>query len=195
MSNKAPKLAQLKKQRQKETRKKARISLTGIVLGLATLIGVPAAVLNLLPRISVTTPSSPVDPNNVLSVSFDISNTGYVPLSDVEVRLAAGDIIGPQPGGALRGILKKNGAPAFNLIIELVSGKHHYLGIDDKLTINPESQIGGQVEGADIAVIVSYKPWFLPIRRQKLFRFLTTKDRMGNTYWRSWPTNEPAPIR
>jgi hypothetical protein len=158
----------------------------------ATLLGLAVGALALLPRISVSPPSSQVDPNNVLSVSFDISNTGYIPLEDVSAKLAAGDIGAPNAPG-IHAKRKPNGAPEFWVYFPIIQNQHHYLGLDERFTINPESQMGGFVSQADIAVIVSYQPWFIPWRREKSFRFFAKPDRQGKVYWRSWPIDEIAP--
>jgi hypothetical protein len=165
-----------------------------VLLGFATLLGIPAFVLMVLPRVYVPTPSGPVDPNNVLSVSSEISNTGYVPLNDVSASMVAGEIHGPEGGASMVGKLKPNGAPAFNIHFPIQKNQHHYLGLDGKFTINPENQLSGAIESADIAIVVSYEPWFIPIKREKMFRFVAKKDARGRIYWRSWPIDEPAPV-
>jgi hypothetical protein len=165
------------------------------LLALATLIGIPAFVLTVVPRVSVSSPSAPLDANNVLSVSFDISNTGYVPLNDVSAKLAAGHISAPNGGGLIESRLKPNGVPYFDVYFPILPGQHHHLGIDERFTINPESQLGGYIDKADIAIVVSYQPWIIPITSEKRFRFLAVKDGQGRTYWRSWPIDEPAPTR
>jgi hypothetical protein len=164
------------------------------LLGFATLIGIPAFVLSVLPRVSVFLPSTQVDPNNVLSVSFEISNTGSIPLNDASAKLAIGDIgEGNDPG--MHRTKKPNGVPYFDLYFPIEPDQHHHLGLDERFTINPESQLGGYVRSADIEIVVTYQPWIIPIHREKRFRFVAIKDRQGNTYWRSWPSDEPAPVQ
>jgi hypothetical protein len=149
------------------------------------------------PRVVVSPPLQPVDPNNVLSASFDISNVGYVPLEDVGITVAIirASFPGPPP---IKWVtkMKPNGQPDFlhsGLHFVDPTWQHHSLGLDERLTINPESQISGIANEADMAVIVSYRPWMIPMHQKKPFRFVATKDGSGKTYWRSWPINEPAP--
>jgi hypothetical protein len=197
MSNKAPKQpkSQTKRQRGKETPPNKAI-FRRVLKFLIAGIGIVASLLAfvaLIPRVSVPVPSAAADPNNILSSSFEITNTGHVPLNDVSVKIAAGYIYSTKTGNGIHGILKGNGAPKFNITFELKSAQHHHLGLDDKITINPESNLTGFVDQADIAIIVEYQPWVIPIRREKYFRFIAMKDWQGNTYWRSWPVDEPAP--
>jgi hypothetical protein len=168
-----------------------KISLLGLVLGAATLIGGVAAVVVFLPRVLVASPSAAVEPNNMMSSSFEISNTGYVPLEDVSVKLAAAYMGGTAIDGAIPEVLKSDGSPNFGIVIGLRNSEHRYLGLDDHFTVNPESNLIG-VKTADVIFIVSYRPWIIPMRREKVFRFVAKKDARGNTYWRSWPANEPA---
>jgi hypothetical protein len=71
----------------------------------------------------------------------------------------------------------------------------HNLGMDEKYTVVPEiikiiSPIDGKpnwVSGADIAILVDYQPWFLPIKRRSAFRFVTHKNDDGTFLWYSHP--------
>jgi hypothetical protein len=187
------KTATSQKAAQKATKTKIQISPLRAVLALATLIGGFAAVVMFLPRVLVSSPSALVDPNNMMSSSFEISNTGYVPLEEVSVKLAAAYMGGTAIRGAMPEALKSDGSPNFGILIGLRNSEHHYLDLDDHFTVNPESNLIG-VKTADVVFIVSYRPWIIPIRKEKLFRFIAKKDARGNTYWRSWPAKEPAPI-
>jgi hypothetical protein len=169
-----------------------KISLLNVILGAATLIGGVGALVVFLPRVLVASPSAAVDPSNVMSSSFEISNTGYVPLEDMSVKLAAAYISGTAIDGAIPEALKSDGSPNFGIGIGLRNSEHHYLGLDDHFTVNPENNLIG-VKTADVVFNVSYRPWIIPMRREKLFRFIAKKDARGNTYWRSWPLNEAAP--
>lgn len=108
--------------------------------------------------------------------------------------MAAGDIGAPgEPG--IHAERKPNGVPHFWVYVPIIQNQHFHLGLDERFTINPESQMGGFVRNADIAVIVSYEPWFIPWHREKQFRFIAKPDGQGKIYWRSWPIDEPAPER
>ncbi len=171
--------------------KKSHWSVGGLVLAAATLLGGLAVVV---PRVAVSPPSAPVDPSNILSASFDIVNTGFLPLKDVGISVYVLSLSAP---GTLRpltieGTQNSDGGQNFLHFVN-PTWQHHELGLDERLTINPESQIRGSVTTADMALGVSYKPWLIPIRLEKRFRFVAMKDGVGSIYWRSWPLNEPAP--
>ena len=46
---------------------------------------------------------------------------------------------------------------------------------------------------ADIALVIYYRPWFLPINRKKVFRFITHKGQDGKLRWYAYPTGEAPP--
>jgi len=194
MTPKTKKPAKERKRRREKQKRPTRSLVWEALLGFATLIGIPAFVLTVLPRVAVPSPSTQIDSNNVLSVSFDISNSGLIPLNDVSARVAIGDVgEGNDPGMHSRRY--PNGVPYFDVYfpLEPEEQQHHHLGLDERFTINPESQLSGYVRSADIEIVVSYEPWIVPIHREKRFRFVAIKDRQGSTYWRSWPADEPAP--
>jgi hypothetical protein len=184
-----------KLQRKEETPQNQLLKrLLGWLLSFATLIGIPAFALMVLPRVSVSVPSAQVDPNNVLSVSFDISNTGYIPLNDIALGVAPALIdSGAASGGKIVGTLKPNGVPDFEHVINFQGWQHHNLSLDERITFDLASVIKGTISKADIAVVISYTPWIVPLRREKRFRFVTMTSETGMTEWRSWPLDEIAP--
>lgn len=140
----------------------------------------------LYPRPVVSPPSVPVDQNNRFSVSFDITNGGYIPLNDCGVFLGIGGI------GGKGTKLNQSFNPSFKSRLTRPDWLHHNINMDERFSI-VLSDLATGVEVADIAVVVSYNPWFLPIRMEKLFRFVTFKQSDSQIYWRSWPVDEPLP--
>ncbi len=155
------------------------------LLAAATLFGGLVAGLALLPRPSVSPPSLPFDAKDPFSVSFDISTLSPVPLDDVTAALCIGQL-----GG-------RDAQPITGLIFTYTSRlaraewRHHKLGIDERFTISIADTFKNAA-WADIAIAVSYRPWILPLRREKLFRFITHLESDGKRYWRSWPIDEPS---
>lgn len=151
-----------------------------------TILGVIASVialLALLPR-PLVTPSDPVDPNNVFSAAFTIANTNFVPLDDVNVLLGVGEIV---PSGASPALRPTPGfIPDFTSRLAFGAWQHHVLEMDDRYTVSLADSFDFGKTGprwADIAIIVSYKPWILPFHREKAFRFITRKQTNGQLYW------------
>jgi hypothetical protein len=165
-----------------------------LTLGICTLLGGLVAAIAFLPRVAVIQ-TDPSDPSNPFSASFTITNTSYVPipLHDVEVGVCPGAIVGggiPFPASVKYFL---DCGP-----ITTPQWKNHTLGIDERFTITLEGIIGMQgrgtpqaatLGGADIFVIVSYKPWMIPWTREKGFRFRTRRH-SNNTYsWDALPND------
>ena len=156
------------------------------MLGLCTVLGFVISLLVLLPRPTVFPPSVPLDQKDQFSVSFDITNSGYIPLADCTASLGVGQITSKGAN------LDPGFIPTFESRLVMPAWQHHRLGMDERFTIVLSDAVH-PVESADIAIIVSYKPWFFPINREKIFRFVTFKQTNGHQYWRSWPINEKLP--
>lgn len=148
------------------------------------LLGALAAAATFLPRVSIS-PRDPVDPTNPFSASFTVTNTGLVPLNDVGVRIALGEIIAePLPFNPPKRFELGSGG------FDRIGWLHHTLEIDEPYTV-PVSMFGlgkgERLSGADLAIVIRYKPWFLPWHRDKAFRFQTYRQSNGGLYWYSVP--------
>jgi hypothetical protein len=119
----------------------------------------------------------------VFASSFDISNAGLIPLNDVGVSLALGEIYlnAPDANTAPQHFTKTSPKLAYG------PWQHHRLTMDERFTIRLKDFINANATAADIAITISYKPSFLPITREKMFRFVTAKEETGNVSWRSLP--------
>ena len=187
MSQKKTKQARAKERETKVPQAKSRYRIVTFLLTASTLLGGLAALLTFLPRPTVSPPSTPFDIKNPFSVSFDISNSGYIPLEDCTALLGVGEIAnGPDAR------LNPSFIPSFKSRFVMPSWKNHDLGEDERFTIVLTDLIS-KATAADIAIIVTYKPWFLPWKREKAFRFITQEQSNGQLYWRSWPMGEKIP--
>ena len=45
---------------------------------------------------------------------------------------------------------------------------------------------------ADIAIVVIYKPWFMPFHREKVFRFVSHVQTDAHLHWYSQTLDHPA---
>jgi hypothetical protein len=185
MSNRGPKLPKPKKP--PRTAEKRRISLVGVILAAATLIGVPAAVFALYPRVTVTV-SDPVDPNNPFSSSVTITNTGYIQLKSVNAGICFDKIEILRPSGSkpptttVLGDCRKQS-------IRIEEWVPHDLGLDDRFTVaisdlfgNPAEHQSSLVE-AQISILVPYQLPLLHIHCQKRFPLFAKRQSNGNFYW------------
>jgi len=162
--------------------------LVALISLVATVAGSVFGALILLPRAIVSPPSEMTDPNNVLDVSFDVANGGLKPLMDTSACLAVGEV---SNGPALSRGFRFDPSHLSRLCRD--TWQHHDLGMDDRFTVRP-TDVFTHATQADIAITVSYRPWFLPIRRERIFRFFAVKDYSGRTMWRSWPLTEARPV-
>jgi hypothetical protein len=126
--------------------------------------------------------SDPVDPDNSLSASFTITNNNFIPLRGVTARIGIGQIFGTGAGD-----IDRTFVPSYKTSITMPKWENHSLDMDDKFTITPNDLLHVHAGEAQIAIIVVYRPWFLPWKRQKVFRFETKKQSDERLYWYSVP--------
>jgi hypothetical protein len=157
------------------------------LLGVCTIIGTVAALLTFVPRPSVV-PGDPVDPSDSMSASFTIVNTTFIPLWHVTAEVASGYLNGGKaPDSSITRTMKPEFATLGPRLVR-PEWKDHTLNMDDRFTITPADLFRHAKEG-EIATVVMYKPWILPLQREKVFRFLTYRQTNGNLYWYSLPSN------
>jgi hypothetical protein len=162
--------------------KKSLLSVKGIILFLIGVPGIYVGILSALPRISVS-PQSSLNPSDAFATPFGISNDGYLDLYDVkfacvliEVDLVSGSkIVTPGPYGDKLGGFTTNSMAAD--VIEPTR----------KATITCPSPVPLAITKGDIIVSVSYRPEWLPFRRQKHIRFVTARAADGNLNWFEQP--------
>jgi hypothetical protein len=188
MLNKGPKLAKQKKPTPKVGKTK-KLALMSWLLGVATLVGAPAAVLTFVPRPSVSV-GDPVDPDNPFSSKFTVRN-GNIPLTEVSVEITP-RIVGTNNTTVTGGSWTRE------------EWTQHRLGMDETFDITPGDvfSIGSDVSGnmpalrfppdvslqkAEISIIIEYYPWFIPLQRSKTFRYETHRQTNGKLYWYSVP--------
>jgi hypothetical protein len=172
------------KKRHERPRASKRNPLGRIAATAITVLGLVATVLTLWPRVVVDS-SEPVDPKNPLSASFTVINTGYLPLRDVTVLLGVGRIVFGT------GRLDPNVVPNFRSRLVRPEWQHHRLAMDERFAVTVgdlfRTDSTARVSAADIAVVVTYKPWLLPLSGEKVFRFVTKRQTDGLLYWYPLP--------
>lgn len=155
-------------------------------LGIATLLG-STGFLFLQPRLSVSA-SEPLHPSDPFTAAFTITNTNIVPLHDVCASMGMIEFESiPLPFDERR----RPPIDASHIgSITLPEWNHHRLDIDEKFTIYGNAIApapGAAAAGGDIAIIVKYRPWILPLENQKVFRFVTHSHGDGTFSWFSFP--------
>lgn len=152
---------------------------------IAASVGIPgvlAALLALLPRISVAL-SDPVDPENPFSSSVTLTNTGYIPLDAVVPFFAVGQIGTPPGAHQNLGFCPDYKSPR---IVREQWGFPRDMAIDDRFGF-PLNDVWDTfqhgLEFADIAIVVQYKIPLLRLQREKIYPFIAQKQTNGRFYW------------
>ncbi|MCL4522929.1 MAG: hypothetical protein M1451_03325, partial [Acidobacteria bacterium] len=105
--------------------------------------------------------------------------------NEVSVSMGVGQIV-MEPREPRKGLV-----PDFSSRLTRSNWNRHTLRMDEKFTISTADLImmlpPDQLAFADIAIVVSYQPWWLPFRREKIFRFVTYRQTLGHIYWYSEP--------
>jgi hypothetical protein len=138
-----------------------------------------AALPTFLPRPTVTL-SDPLDPSNVMSALATIRNDNAIQLRNLRAALAVHRV-------ALSDRIALVGRTDYQTAFTPAQWANHTLNVDDSLIIIL-TDIIERADAGDIAIVVSYEPWILPIRLRKIFRFVTRRKDNGRTYWFAQPT-------
>lgn len=149
------------------------------ILASSTVMGAVAALLMLLPRLSVTV-NEPVDPSNAMSAPFTITNSGFIPLWDVGAELVVRYI-----SASAQGVTITSTAPNGTRFLR-PDWLGHRLNMDDHFTLAPSDLVSRATEG-DISIAVVYKPWILPFHCERTFRFISHRESNGYNYWFAVP--------
>jgi hypothetical protein len=179
---------QSRKRKRLEMARKSKIKpvTIAILTGLITIVGGISAALALLPRMTVEV-SEPADRYNIFSSSFTITNTNFIPLEHVTAMLALGHIDYGNNRMHISGSKSPEVNPEFSSPLFTDGWNDHRLSMDEKFAITLsdilDSGFGRDLTGADIAILVRYKPWIIPWQRQKLFRFKAHKQSDGQFTW------------
>jgi hypothetical protein len=183
--------------RVKETEPKTPLLRRRIVAVVLFLIGVPgvlAALLSLLPRVTVAL-SDPVDLEEPFSSSVTITNTGFIPLDNPNPCLAIGQVAGRYKQPNL------NWIPNYETrFCRSDWTPPPRLAVDDRITfaLNDFSHSAepNGIRYADIAIVIQYEIPLIHLRREKVFPFVTHRQSNGHLYWYSKISgeSESAPV-
>jgi hypothetical protein len=188
----------------KELRSRPLGRLIAIILGLATLVGVPAAVIAFWPRMTVTA-SGLYDDSNAYSETFSVANTGFLPLEDVQVGIGICSI---ETEKLDFNVSKDNcfGEGAHIVIAgppwwtpELRRDEPFSIVLSDGMNVATEKYreahpkiVGGiqmlsELKSANVIVTITSKPWPLWWTIRRGFRFVAEEQPNGKIMWRAVP--------
>jgi hypothetical protein len=141
-----------------------------------------------LPRVTVD-PSGPYDPANPSPITFTIANINIVPLQDVQPTIGLCYIVIRDSTGSKPP--ECNGPSLSRLAF--TPWRIKWLDVDEKYQIAIEEAIKihdrEQIEVANITIAIVYRPWYMPFRLTKEFRFITKPRSDGKIYWIPTPLN------
>jgi hypothetical protein len=170
------------KKKSKQEKNRPHKVLTVWLLGVATIIG--AAVV-FLPRPTVTQ-GDPVDSQNPFSAPFTVANTGIITLAHVDIGFVVGQIT-TEPARLDPNWKTDWTNPEHRTLIRKPEWSNRRLGMDDRFTITPGDLFTLKLGDAEMAIVVDYDPWWIPWRREKVFRFNAHKQSNGLSYWYAVP--------
>ncbi|MGO8952084.1 MAG: hypothetical protein ACLP1W_19250 [Rhodomicrobium sp.] len=166
-------------------------TLKKISAALVATVGFVAAAVTFLPRVTVD-PEGSLDPSSPYPISFRITNTGIIPLSDVQPILGICEFVVDIPkrmvdrcNGPLQSKLVPFPASIWH-VNRLAMDEKYSIRLDDFLKIASSATFGG----ANISIIIEYRPWILPLHREKEFRFITRLESDGKLSWLSRPVDK-----
>lgn len=156
-----------------------------VVAGTLTLLGVTAALV-FWPKVSMSF-NGPIDPEDPFSETFTITNNSTIgTLYDVSASVCLGQVVAkPLPFAPLKVFPSPCGTS-----INTQEWMHHKLRTGESFTVDARMfgmAPNAKLSGADIAILVTYQPFFLKSHRQAVFRFITAPLANGNLYWAAWP--------
>jgi hypothetical protein len=158
-----------------------KFHLRNIASAIVVVMGLIASVSAVLPRVTVEA-SEPAAPANPFTSTFKISNNQFYPLEDVGIEASLWCVtLGRSPAKP---------APIPDCIRSTRTSRHewkkHRLEADESYGISLEELYWvtpGALRYAEVSVVVSYRPWFVPAHREKEIRFAVRQKDNGDMYW------------
>ena len=184
MPKKPKKVRKLSKQKLETSvnKTKTQFRLRALLAGTITTIGVVGTLVAFWPR-PVVSASDPVDLDNPFSASFTITNNNVVPLHNLDVSVALGNI------KTAKNIILQGSDKQFRSLLRRPEWTHQQLDMDEKFSITIADLFNvrtNPVIEAKIRIHVSYNPWLLHfIKRQKSFGFELKRQTNNKLYWYS----------
>lgn len=134
------------------------------------------------PKVSVSSAQA-LNPSDLFSTPFMLLNEGYLAIHDVEAECA------------LNNVKYKNGS---NIEQAITRGS-----LNGSKDIQPHEQMtfkcpphgiafGSDLASADVSIIASFQPSFIPWRFHKEFRFVSEKSSDGYLHWFPQPKNKQS---
>lgn len=141
----------------------------------ALALGVLSAILSFLPRLSVS-PLAAMHEPNPFSTLFAVSNDGPVALNDVECSCKIANLQTTRPDIFIAG------NEVADPVVKVLEPNEKTTTRCKPLSVGAPGMFVVP-QGADVLIIVSYGPSFVPWRMSKNFRFMSAYDSNGKIQW------------
>jgi hypothetical protein len=169
---------------QKVDETKKRMRKLSAMLATTAVIGSFVVLVSLLTGVHVVA-SDVVKASDPFSSSITISNTGYIPLRSLYIRVCLGAIqwtSDPIPPSALKLDWDWD---YLRHCIHATEWESDRLGRGDEKTIALKmfNVTNAAVSWADLAIEVNYELPFIPVKRRQLFPMATKRQSDGKLYW------------
>jgi hypothetical protein len=135
----------------------------GAITLTATSLGVATGYLSLVPKISVSQ-NQPLDPANLFSAPFIVSNDGPLGINDVQILCGLKDVQAG-PGGIKNIILTSPGLH----VDGMETGERATFPCGPQINVKP-------LTSADVVFTVRFRPDFVPWHTTRYFRFVSEKS-------------------
>jgi hypothetical protein len=153
-----------------------------VMLNMAALLGLVTGYMAMIPRVSVSQ-SEPLDPDDIFSTPFIVSNDGPLPLETVNISCADFNVV-YQQGTTLRSNPNDPGAAisdtSFNAP-EVKPGERVSVPCALEQMLKPPSWI--KVVSSDISIVVSFRIGYTPLPGRRKFRFVTFRSADNRLHW------------
>jgi len=137
------------------------------------------------PRVFVRSSGVALDPNNPAFTPFVVQNLGHLAIYNVTVKCSVKYLKLP---GDIHVVGLGNYTNRF-------SDPKHVASViapgEEYTILLPLTGLEhNRIENADIAIVLSFKPRWLPWQRETLHRFVATQSKDGQWYWFQQPINK-----
>jgi hypothetical protein len=170
------------------------------IVALSVLVTIAVGLPYFFPRMTVEPSSETIDDSFPSSVSFIITNTGIIPLRDIQPYVGVCSVTlyvtptGPTPAPIPRppSTAKKCQGSLYEKKVGPPNWHRRDLGIDERYTIaiHEAININAATTAYDISIIVDYKPWFMPWTQHKEFPYESREMADGKLHWFARPLEE-----
>jgi len=170
--------------RQEREKRASRTSLSkkfilGCLSGVISILGIASAIVNLLPKLSVS-PSSSVDPHAAFGTIFNLKNDGIIGVHDVTFSFCPGTVYEPTTN---TGVIGGKMAIGNWRADDLAPGDSVGLPFEQTYLGFPNAQV-------DAVFVISFRPGWWPWTREQRFRFTSERSTDGTWQWKEMPVGD-----